>query len=105
MDSDNQDIKTLLQSLDTFVHEPVRLGILVLLRIHSSLSFLQIQKALGLTPGNLNSHMKKLLEKKYIEVKKSFVNLKPRTILSITQIGNNSVKQYISQLKGIIKEL
>ena len=69
----------------------MRLGILVLLKIHNNLPFSEIQKALGITSGNLNSHLTKLQEKKFIMIEKKFVNLRPRTVIYLTNEGKNAL--------------
>ncbi|MFW9930715.1 MAG: transcriptional regulator [Candidatus Thorarchaeota archaeon] len=102
MDSTNNFDGFSIHNIDTFVHEPVRLGILLLLRIHKKLSFLKIQSALDVTPGNLNSHINKLLEKNYIRAEKMFVNLKPQTIIVITEEGNKAILSYIKGVKKLI---
>ncbi len=104
-DPDSLKFQSLINELDTFVHEPVRLGLLMLLKIHRSMPFSEIQKALGVTSGNLNSHVKKLLEKKYIEIQKLFVELRPRTVIFLTKDGNLAILHYTRKFHEIISSL
>ncbi len=93
-----------LKSINLFVHEPNRLGILLLLLGHHRLTFAQVQKALDLTAGNLSSHAKRLEKAGYLRILKGFVNLKPRTILEITDNGKIALKNYIKSLNLILTE-
>ena len=62
--------------LNPIVHEPVRLGILMLLHLNNTLPFSVVQKGLGVTSGNLNSHVKKLTSEGYVHIEKAFVDLR-----------------------------
>jgi winged helix DNA-binding protein len=47
-------------ALDRLIHEPGRLAILTVLSSASDADFLFVQRATGLTNGNLSSHLTKL---------------------------------------------
>ena len=102
MDSDNSAYEKLLSELDNFVHEPVRLGVLLLLKIHNQLPFSEIQKALHITSGNLNSHLSKLQEKDYVIIKKMFVELRPRTVITISKEGREALSAYTQTFSKLI---
>jgi DNA-binding MarR family transcriptional regulator len=95
-------LETFIKDLDTFVHEPVRLGILMLLHIHKSMPFSNLQKALRVTPGNLNSHIKKLATKGYVAIEKYFLDLRPRTVIKITKNGKEVLLNYTKKFKEIL---
>ncbi|OLS21472.1 MAG: hypothetical protein HeimC3_35380 [Candidatus Heimdallarchaeota archaeon LC_3] len=105
MDNLDHKITQLWQDIDTFIHEPVRLGILLLLRIHKTVSFIQIQKTLDVTPGNLNSHINKLIEKNYVHIEKKFINLRPKTLITLSSEGNKAIMLYIRKFKEIMKKI
>lgn len=90
----NDSVGDFLPELDTFIHEPVRLGVLLLLKIHKSLPFSELQKALKLTSGNLNSHLNKLNNTGLIEISKKFIDLRPRTLITITIDGRDRLNSY-----------
>ena len=46
--------------LDRTIHEPARLAILTVLSAADSADFVYLQRATGLTKGNLSSHLTKL---------------------------------------------
>ena len=88
-----------LEDIDNIIHEPTRLGILVLLIAHrNGLAFNQIQEILSLSPGNLSSHIQKLSKANYVEIIKMFIDLKPKTWLKITPDGISALKKYASNL-------
>jgi DNA-binding MarR family transcriptional regulator/uncharacterized membrane protein len=78
---------------------PVRLGIMILLKRKPRMIFSEIQKVLQLTPGNLNSHLHHLERSGYISVKKGLLSQGPRTIVEITATGEEELKVYLSRLK------
>lgn len=98
-------MEDLLSRLDSNIHEPVRLGILMLLHFNSSLAFSILQKGLGVTSGNLNSHLTKLDSIGFVTREKTFVNLRPRTVISITKEGRMALKDYTKSLRTILTGL
>ncbi len=99
---DSKDFVNPITEIDGFIHEPVRLGILLLLKIHHYLPFAEIQKALNITSGNLNSHLTKLQEKNYVQIEKKFVDLRPRTVIYLSKIGKTALLKYIEDFSKII---
>ena len=97
--------KNPVTEIDSFIHEPVRLGILLLLKIHHQLPFAEIQKALQITSGNLNSHLTKLQEKKYVIIEKRFVDLRPRTVIFLSKEGKSALSKYIGDFSKILNGL
>ena len=85
---------------DTFV--PARLSILVYLFFTQSARFTELQKTLKLTSGNLSSHLRKLEEKEMIRISKRFVELKPTTIVSITQEGSEKVRGQLLRMRELV---
>lgn len=80
--------------IDRIIHEPARLRILAQLYVVDSADFIFLMTQLGMTWGNLSSHMTKLEDAEYIEVQKEFLNKKPRTILKLTQKGRKAFMEY-----------
>ena len=103
-DPQKDDIQTVLD-LDVDLHNPTRLSILMFLLPRGRAPFTIIQKALGLTSGNLSSHVKKLQNKGFIEVKKKFIDLKPTTVLYLSPEGRNSIVEYASNLSSVLQNM
>ena len=64
-----------------------------------------ILNATELTWGNLSSHVTKLEDAGYVEVEKSFVGKKPRTMVRITDAGRRAVEAYRKTMQGAFKNL
>ena len=105
MESNPSSLEGLISKLASPLHEPVRLGILILLHFHDELAFSTLQKGLGVTSGNLNTHLARLESEKLVISTKSFVNLRPRTVIIITSEGRQALKTYSSSLKDIIETI
>ena len=74
-------------NLDKAFENKVRLGIMSILMVEDQVSFNELKESLGLTDGNLASHIKALEKSGYITVIKSFVGRKPHTNYSASKIG------------------
>lgn len=88
-------------SLDRLVHEPARLAVLSMLSGVDEVDFNYLLTALGLSRGNLSSHMTKLAEAGYVVVVKRFIGATPNTAYSITEAGRAALLGYWSKLDGI----
>jgi DNA-binding MarR family transcriptional regulator len=66
--------------------------------------FLYLMNQLGLTFGNLSSHMTKLEEAGYINVEKEFVDKKPVTRLSLTEEGRAAFSDYRERMRHLFIE-
>jgi DNA-binding MarR family transcriptional regulator len=99
------DVLLLAGELDKTVHEPARLMILSMLYVIDSADFVFLHKQSGLTRGNFSTHISKLEESNYIEVRKEFIDKKPTTIYSISAQGRAALEHYRDQMKKILTEL
>ena len=92
-------------SLDKIIHEPARLKIMAVLFVLDSADFLFLRRQTGLTDGNLSSHMTKLENAGYIEVKKEFLDKKPHTVLKLTPVGRTAFEEYRSIIESVFEEI
>ena len=58
-----------------------------------------IQKTLGLTGGNLTTHLRKLQDAGYLVITKEFQDPRPRTWIQATATGRNAFADYLSNLQ------
>jgi len=100
----DEKLQTLIE-VDDVVHSPVRLAVLTFLISKDYATFPFIRNALGLTGGNLSAHLTKLAKAELIDMKKMFVDLKPTTIVSITDKGRDSLTDYASNLSSILTQI
>ena len=90
--------------LDRVIHEKGRLAILSMLAASPELSFTELRDALGMTDGNLTTHIRTLQEAGYLSVTKSFQNNRPLTTCSLTAAGKKAFARYINLLEQIIRQ-
>jgi DNA-binding transcriptional ArsR family regulator len=85
-------------ALDRLIHEPGRLAILTVLSSASDADFLFLQRATGLTKGNLSSHLAKLDDAGLVSIEKRFVGRKPNTRVALTDDGRERIARHWEQL-------
>jgi DNA-binding MarR family transcriptional regulator len=90
-----------MTDLDRTIHEPVRLRIVAILSGVDRADFNFMLSTLGLSKGNLASHVDKLERAGYVEVHKSFNGKIPRTEYSLTAPGRVALEQYWAALDQI----
>lgn len=96
-------MKADISSLNKLFENRVRLGIMSVLSVNDSYDFNNLKETLGVTDGNLASHLKALEENSLIKVNKQFIGRKPNTSYSITETGVNLFKNHIKALEDIIR--
>ena len=93
------------EGLEKLFHEPARLAIVSeLCGAEEGMSFVQMKEKCGLTDGNLSRHLAVLKEAKVVQIKKSFVDSKPRTTVMITEKGLEQFFAYLDALEKVLKE-
>ena len=90
--------------LDRMIHEKGRLAIMSMLAASPELSFTEMRDALGMTDGNLTTHIRALQQEGYISVAKSYQNNRPLTTCSLTPAGRKAFAEYINLLEQIVRQ-
>ena len=88
-------------SLDRLIHEPGRLAIMTLLSSLKAADFVFLQRATGLTKGNLSSHLTKLEDAGLVKIEKRFVLKKPNTNVALTAKGKQRISDHWDQLERL----
>jgi DNA-binding MarR family transcriptional regulator len=88
-------------ALDRLIHEPARLAILTVLSSVDDADFLFLQRATGLTKGNLSSHLTKLEAADLIAIDKRFIGRKPNTSVALTPSGRERIAHHWDQLERL----
>ena len=91
--------------IDRVIHEPARLLILSHLFVLEGADFLFLMRQMGMTQGNLSSHMSKLEAAGYVSVEKRGGGRASRTMFRLTDAGRNAVRDYSKRMRGILDEL
>lgn len=94
----------LVLQLDRVIHEKGRLAIMSMLAAAAELSFTELRGALGMTDGNLTTHIRTLQQAGYIAVTKSFANRRPLTTCALTAVGRKAFTTHVDLLEQIVRQ-
>ena len=83
-----------INGINKIVHEPVRLAILTVLSSAKEADFNFLLTALGVTRGNLATHINKLDAAGYVEIRKRFRGKIPHTSYRLTAQGRKQLENY-----------
>ena len=75
-----------------------------ILMVNEDADFNRLKELLGVTDGNLASHLKALEKEAYILVQKSFIGRKPNTRYSATPLGKQAFRKHIEALEKLLKK-
>jgi DNA-binding MarR family transcriptional regulator len=102
--SADKELQT-IAGIDRAIHAPARLMILAYLAAVDSADFIFLMNQVGLTRGNLSSHLSTLEEAGYVSITKEFVEKMPCTLIRLTDAGLNAIQTYREQMRIVIDEL
>ena len=93
-------------ALDPLIHVPTRLKIVATLAAlpdGDTLSFTRLQDMIGLTPGNLIIHLRRLEEADYISSQKTKNGTAPKTTtVALTSQGRAALDAYTKALRDLL---
>jgi len=91
--------------LDPLIHVPTRLKIVATLAAlpdGDTLSFTRLQDMIGLTPGNLIIHLRKLEEADYLTSEKTRNGTTPQTTVALTSQGRAALDAYTRAQRDLL---
>jgi DNA-binding transcriptional ArsR family regulator len=91
--------------LDPVIHAPARLRLMVTLAAlpdGDNLSFTRLQDLIGLTPGNLITHLRKLDDAGYVRMDKSGSGVNALTTVALTHNGRAALEHYTAALRQLL---
>ncbi len=94
--------------LDPLIHAPARLRIVATLAAlpdGDSLSFTRLQDLIGLTPGNLITHLRKLEDAGYLSSDKTGNGTASKTTVALTGDGRAALATYAATLRTLLDGL
>ncbi|HZS30311.1 MAG TPA: transcriptional regulator [Gaiellaceae bacterium] len=97
-----------VDELDPLIHVPARLRIVATLAAlpeGDTISFTRLQDVIGLTPGNLITHLRKLEDAGYLGTVKTGNGQASRTSVALTRQGRAALESYSAALRGLLGEL
>lgn len=89
----------MLKELNPLLHSQLRLAVMSILLSVDEADFVYLKEQTNATAGNLSVQLDKLSEAGYIEVEKSFVGKKPRTVCRMISTGREAMAEYVEVLK------
>jgi DNA-binding MarR family transcriptional regulator len=98
-------MKNPIEQLNKVFDSRIRLGIMSALMVNARISFNELKELIGVTDGNLASHLKTLEETGYIRVEKGFIGRKTNTTYTITKPGEKAFKSHLDALERMIRSL
>ena len=96
-------MKIHISGISRYFENRIRLGIMSILIVNDSYDFNSLKAALGVTDGNLASHLRALEENNLIKVNKKFIGKKPNTSYSATETGEKIFREHLKALEDIIR--
>lgn len=96
-------MKDIFENINKAFENKVRLGVMSILMVNTWYDFNGLKELLGVTDGNLASHLSSLEKIEYIEVKKEFVGKKTKTSYKATTEGKKAFKDHLTALEILIK--
>jgi DNA-binding transcriptional ArsR family regulator len=96
------------EELDPLIHVPARLRIVATLAAlpdGDTLSFTRLQEMIGLTPGNLITHLRKLEDAGYLTTEKTGNGPASRTAVALTNRGRTAFDVYTAALRDLLAGL
>lgn len=92
-----------LDELDRVFHEKARLGIMTaMVGSTDGLNFIDLKQLCDLTDGNLNRHLKVLVDTGILSVKKTGQGRNTNSLYKITAKGRRAFEKYLSALETIL---
>jgi DNA-binding MarR family transcriptional regulator len=91
--------------LDPVIHAPARLRLMVTLTSlpeGDNLSFTRLQDLIGLTPGNLITHLRKLDDAGYVQINKTGGGVTALTTVALTRDGRAALDRYTASLRELL---
>ena len=95
----------MIPEVDGFLHEPVRLRLMAFLSVLKKADFVYLLRHSGLTRGNLSVQMTKLSDAGLVDIEKSFVNNRPRTVYVLTRKGRSALAAYKAEMTALLEAL
>ena len=95
-------MKEIISKLNKVFENRIRLGIMSTLMVNDWVDFKTLKELLGITDGNLASHLAALEKNSFIEVSKGFIGRKPNTKYKATEKGKKAFQQHLNYLEQLL---
>jgi len=92
----------MIELLNKAFESRVRLGVMAVLVVNEWVDHARLKELLGVTDGNLASHLAALEELKYVQVRKRFVGKRPNTSYKVSVSGAKAFRAHIDAIERLI---
>ena len=89
--------------LDKTIHEKGRLSIMTLLAGRGEWAFQDLKAELGMSDGNLITHLRTLGAAGFVKEERDESGARPRTTYQLTREGREAFKGYLDVLEAIVR--
>lgn len=96
-------MKNPIENLNKAFENRIRLGVMSVLMVNEEMNFNNLKELLGVTDGNLATHLNVLENSGYIGVHKGFIGRKTNTTYSLTAQGERAFKDHLKALEDMIR--
>ncbi|WP_330276655.1 transcriptional regulator [Lentzea sp. NBC_00516] len=93
-----------MAEIDQLLLDPTRLAIVSLLTAAEWAEFGFVRDSVRLSDSALSKQVTTLSRSEYVEVRKGYVNKRPRTWLNLTDSGRAALSEHISALQAIAEK-
>ena len=88
--------------LDRLIHSGVRLSLLTILAKEKEANFNYLKKLTGTSDGNLSLNLRKLVDARYVDEKKTFANRRPLSTYRMTELGRCKYVEHLEHIKSLV---
>ena len=92
----------MIEKLNKLFESRVRLGIMAVLAVNDWVDHAQLKELLGVTDGNLASHLSALEDAKYVQLRKRFVGKRPNTSYKASAAGSKAFRAHLDAIEGLL---
>ena len=78
-----------------------RFSIMFLLYFHGKVGFTELQRLLGVTPGNLDHHLRRLVGEGYVKTS-HVLDWRPLKMVEITSLGAKRFREYAIEMRNLL---
>ena len=91
-----------MEPLDPLLHQPLRTQLVAFLAGAGEQTFSELKRQLGVSDGNLDSHLKKLIAADYISVRRIEGPGRAQTCYALSPAGLHALHTYVAALHRLL---
>lgn len=93
------------RAIDDVIHSRIRLSIMAILGSVDSATFTHLRDEIGVTDGNLSTHLSRLAEAGYVEASKVLDEGRPASRYRLTRAGRTAFADYLTHLQNLLGDV